>query len=291
MFDNLKPFLNFSLSPENLPDAKHFEILEKVLEYSYWFGGAPLPSQEEIDTYFRTVKSTHEILLSSEPTLDNPYYSVYQTWTQIYNNTYSFGLDMLVDGPACGYSLSCTSTDFAFNNRHYQMAENVLWQLKSQESLVGIKKRKMIIWTHNNHAARNINSFPDATYQVIMCHLKESPCAIENAGHRVKIALADRSYSLVTMAFTGTKGSNACPPGNDGGSEIYAPVGHLEYYTRVAGFPVAALLDFTVSSLPSWLTTAHFIGYDEYVSTQGDLPSIYDGVLFINEMTNFTCLT
>jgi hypothetical protein len=288
MFDQLKEFLEASLLPENLPDATHFEILQKVIEYNYWFGEVQ-PPQEDIDEFFRTVSLTHEVLLSSEPSPDNPFKSVYQTWTQIYNTTYSLGRDSLVDGPGCSFSFVCSSPDFAYNNRHYQMAENALWQLKSSESLVGITKRKVIIWTHNAHAGRNINSFPDSTYQTAMCHLKSSPCAIENAGHRVKLAIGDRSYSLMSAAFSGTIGSNSCPPAADGGGEIYAPVGYLEYYFRLAEFPVAALLDLTANALPSWLKTAHFFGYDEYESNQGDLPDMYDGVLFFATMNTVTC--
>jgi hypothetical protein len=287
MFPDLKLFLEASLNPADLPDTTHFDILEKVIEYNYWFG-EPLPTQQDIDDFFTTVSSTYQILLSSDPSSSNPYKSVYQTWTQIYNTTYGLGLDSLVDGPNCDYSFECPSPDFTYNNRHYQMAENALWQLDTSESLVGITNRKMIIWTHNAHAARNINSFPDSTYQTSMCNLKTSPCAIENAAHRVKVAIGDKSYSLVTMAYSGTIGSNSCPPSTDGGGEIHSPVGFLEYYIRLAGFPVAALVDLTVK-VPSWFNTAYFSGYDEYESNQGNLPDIYDGVLYLEKMNPVTC--
>jgi hypothetical protein len=289
MFPKLKEFLEYSLSPEDLPDSTHFDILQKVIEYNYWFGEA-LPPQEDIDKFFSTVTSTHDLLLSLEVSSTNPYKSLYQTWTQIYNTTYGLGLDSLVDGPACGYSFDCSSSDFTYNNRHYQMAQNVLWQLHtSTESLVGITARKMIIWTHNAHACRNINSFPDSTYQASMCYLKSSPCAIENAGHRVKLAIGERSYSLLSMAFSGIIGSNSCPPSSDGGGDIVAPVGYLEYYIRRAGFPVAAMLDLTTKALPSWLTTAYVLGYDEYKSNQGNLPDIFDGLLYFDTMNPITC--
>lgn len=288
MFPKLKEFLEYSLAPDDLPDAKHFEILQKVIQYNYWFGET-LPPQEDIDEYFSTILSTHEILLSFVVQPDNPYAGLYQTWAQIYNTTYALGRDSLVDGAECGYSFVCSSSDFAYNNRHYQMSQNALWQLQSQESLVGITKRKMIIWTHNVHSARNINSFPDSTYQTAMCNLKSSPCAIVNAADGVKAVIGDRSYSLMTAAFTGTIGSNSCPPSTDGGGEIFAPVGYLEYYIRLAEFPVAALVDLTMKSLPTWLSSTHFVGYEEYHSNQGDLPDMFDGVLFISTMNPITC--
>lgn len=287
MFPNLKLFLESSLSPSDLPDAMHFEMLQKVIEYSYWFFD-PLPAQEDIDNYFSTISSTYDILLNSVPSQDNPYKSLYQTWTQIYNTTYALGLDSLVDGPKCGYSFDSSNTDFTRNNREYQMAENALWQLGTTESLVGITNRKMIIWTHNSHAVRNINSFPDSTYQTAMCDKKASPCAIENAAHRVNAEIGDRSYSLATMAYSGTIGSQACPADSDGGGNIHAPVGYLEYYIQQAGFPVAALVDLT-ESVPTWLREAHFIGYEEYESNQADLPDIYDGVLYLETMNPITC--
>lgn len=288
MFPNLKSFLEWSLSSADLPDATHFDMLQKVIEYSYWFGD-PLPSQQDIDNYFSTISSTYEILLNSEPSTDNPYRSVYQTWTQIYNTTYALGLDSLVDGPECDYSFDSSNTDFTRNNREYQMAENALWQLDTTESLVGVTNRKMIIWTHNAHAVRNINSFPDSTYQTTMCENKASPCAIENAGHRVKVEIGDRSYSLATVSYSGTIGSQACPPDTDGGGDIHSPVGYLEYYFHLAGFPVAALVDLTVANVPTWLSEAHLIGFEEYESNQADLPDIYDGVLYLETMNPITC--
>jgi erythromycin esterase-like protein len=177
------------------------------------------------------------------------------------------------------------------NNRIYQMAENVLWQLKSQESFVGITKRKMIIWTHNFHGSKNmVKSWPYATYQQGQCHGKSEPCGVVPAMDRVKFNLGTKSFSMGAMSYSGTIGYNYCPPSSDTPDSIFAPVGSFEFNMNLAGYSNAAFIDFTSSPVPSWISDGISLGYDNYVVNQGNFADAFESALFFNQMNPITCL-
>jgi erythromycin esterase len=277
MYSGIKTFLDKALPPSVMPGQEYFDILQNVINILFL-----KPSAEEIVFFYETLNSTMANL-TAEPSAPGVNRDIpdYPFWVQLYSNARSLADWQFNDPP---------SDIEGANIRDLQMANNTLWWSQSTNFTQGLKsgeskRRKMVVWTHNMHAARNLNVVVDPT--ISTCYGTD-PCDMIPSGDHVKRALGSEVYSIGSTAHSGTSGYPDYYP-------LYYPVsptGSLEASIHGYSFPVAAFGDLQNSSRPSWATgNLTTIALENYVEEYGDLSKIFDGILYFDVMDPITPIT
>lgn len=305
-YDALREFLLDALPSSHMPSEIYFSLLQNVTMQKYALNAftapIPIPSESEIDNFFSTFDSTFSYLNENFRN-DIPHYYL---WVLIYNQTRALASDAFIYGPPCNHNyFTCPSLEYNLNSRDRQQANNLLYFLNARGvhsgSLVGIEKRKIIVWLHNSHAIRNLNDYADPGYQfqlenpenplATLCK-GNTPCGVFRAGHVLYDYIGPRMYSIAAIAGSGTTGSNDNKCSNKKIKDIKIPVGSIEYDLHKASFNKSAFLDFVNNPLPPWLVDYYSAAYFDYnIYGLAHITSLYDGVLFMDVAQGVTCLT
>jgi erythromycin esterase-like protein len=173
------------------------------------------------------------------------------------------------------------------------MAANAAWIMQGKNSLIGITKPKLIVWTHNSHSSKCATCMPDVVYQESLCEYKPEPCGLMRAGQLVKSQFGDSCYIAGATAFSGNSGTSVIPCSYQTPyMTISAPYGALEYFWNAAGFPNASFLDLSGQSyaIPDWLQLQNLTLARGFYDSNTLTPSVFfDGLIYYKTMEGITC--
>ena len=274
-----------SALPSDLVSSGYYDLLSNIINMEYFTDptfhphpNLPLPSIEVINNFFITFNLTKIFLQNNSHDNDDDY----NFWTQYYNNAYTVAV-LSFETSKLPLSPNLVSVSME-NVRNKQMADNLIWWLQS-----GTSHRKIIVWTHNMHFARNLITVNN-TIEMMSCAYTE-PCLLHTAGEWVQNILGtDIVYLLGATAFSGSSGYAPYYPVFN----ISAPVDSLEAYLNQSDLNPAGILDFRQkhrAPLPTWFSEARTtLAFENYTQFNANLWKNYDGVIFYTEQLPITPL-
>jgi erythromycin esterase len=242
-------------------DRRIAPVVANVVEARYELGELPEPAARE--GFLVALGDLEQRLRRGDGMVDEP-----ELWIRVVN-----GMRQLAPASwATDWTKPLMADTVSFPVRDRIMGEHLLWLARGR-----YPGRKIILWLHNAHAARNLASIDVASPEVAPLYQVWKP-----AGHVAHAVLGEEMYVIAMVAHHGQHqfAVRKGPP-----TELLpASAGSLEDLLHRAGFANAFLDLRRGGARPRWLDEPLVARPIKYEEMRARWPQVFDGVLFIDTM-------
>jgi erythromycin esterase len=201
--------------------------------------------------------------------------------------TGSAGIAHLMDSPGFWYQVVCSIESQAtrywkmvsgneVSVRDLQMAKNLIWL--AEKAYPG---RKIIVWAHNVHVSKDINSLDFGAGQRSDSSRQSAPRKADlfvPMGFTIHQYFGAREYCI---GFSGAEGSYMDYVDSHIVTLAPRPAASIEGRLAATGYPYAF---FDYRRLPAPLQQKQLAAWADYGEVQGSWPAVFDGLFFIRKV-------